>query len=267
MKRQARAGRGRDGVGRGVDQNRVAVGIGLRDRGHADGVARARPVFHDDRLSKLRRSLLEHGARHDVGRGTWCERHDGADRLARPGLRPGVADAQGNARENAQENHGAGKHQITHINLPGLGHDGYSRLNVFCNAGWRRNWKTVRLQPVDMKTDGFADLVLNRLHGRSGGNATREVWYVSRIVAFGLFDHDRVTHQRCSLRPACFKMLFKVPGATSSDGLPATVTRPGFLGCLYWRWLPRVATRNQPSASISLTTSRTFMPHHPLRTR
>src|SRR5215510_8679394 len=139
---------------------------------------------------------------------------------------------------------------------------GYSRLNVFCNAGRGRNWQTVRLQPVDMKTNGFADLVLNRLYCRSGGNATRQVWYVSRIVAFGLFNHDRITHQRWSLKPACFKMLFKVPGATSSDGLPATVTPPGFLGCLYWRWLPRVATRNQPSASISLITSRTFVPHH-----
>ena len=43
-------------------------------------------------------------------------------------------------------------------------------------------------------------------------------------------------------------MLFNVPGATSSLGLPGTVTRPGFTGCLYCRWLPRVATRNQPLA-------------------
>ena len=43
-------------------------------------------------------------------------------------------------------------------------------------------------------------------------------------------------------------MLFKVPGATSSLGFPGTVTRPGFTGCLYWRWLPRVAHRIQPSS-------------------
>src|SRR5437870_10592218 len=114
-----------------------------------------------------------------------------------------------------------------------------------------------------MKADGAADFLLNRLQGGPSGNAARQVWHVSRIVAFCLFDHDRITHQRCSLKPACFKMLFRVPGATSSDSLPATVTRPGFLGCLYCRWLPLVATRNQPSASISLITSRTFMPHHP----
>jgi hypothetical protein len=28
-------------------------------------------------------------------------------------------------------------------------------------------------------------------------------------------------------------MLFNVPGAKSSDGFPAIVTRPGFVACLY----------------------------------
>src|SRR5580700_6974017 len=58
-------------------------------------------------------------------------------------------------------------------------------------------------------------------------------------------------------------MLFRVPGAKSSDGLPATVTRPDFSGCLNCRWLPRVATRYQPSASKSLMTSRTFTLDYP----
>ena len=40
----------------------------------------------------------------------------------------------------------------------------------------------------------------------------------------------------------------RAPGAKSSLGFPGTVTRPGFAGCLNWRWLPRVATRNQPSS-------------------
>ena len=53
-------------------------------------------------------------------------------------------------------------------------------------------------------------------------------------------------------------MLLSVPGAKSCDGLPAMVTRPGFLGCLYCRWLPRVATCSQPSASINSMASRTF---------
>ena len=37
------------------------------------------------------------------------------------------------------------------------------------------------------------------------------------------------------------------------------VTLPGLVGCLYWRWLPLVATKYQPSASIILIISRTFM--------
>ena len=35
-----------------------------------------------------------------------------------------------------------------------------------------------------------------------------------------------------SRRPACFKMLLYVPGAKSSDGWPAMVTRPAFVACL-----------------------------------
>ena len=54
-------------------------------------------------------------------------------------------------------------------------------------------------------------------------------------------------------------MLFKVPGAKSSPGLPGIVTRPGFTGCLYCLWLPRVRARNQPSSSSCLRISRTFM--------
>jgi hypothetical protein len=53
-------------------------------------------------------------------------------------------------------------------------------------------------------------------------------------------------------------MLRSAPGGNSALGLPAIVTRPGFSGCLYCRWLPAVVTRYQPSASISLIISRTF---------
>src|SRR5271157_3160186 len=41
------------------------------------------------------------------------------------------------------------------------------------------------------------------------------------------------------------------------------VTRPALVGCLYCRWLPLVATKYQPSASISLTASRTFITSFP----
>src|SRR3972149_11623251 len=61
------------------------------------------------------------------------------------------------------------------------------------------------------------------------------------------------------LKPACLSTLLSVPGARSSPGWPAIVTRPGFRPCLNWRWLPLVATKNQPSCSISSMTSRIFI--------
>jgi hypothetical protein len=59
--------------------------------------------------------------------------------------------------------------------------------------------------------------------------------------------------------------LLSVPAASSCPSFPATVTRPGFLGCLYWRWLPDYATWNHPSSRSSLITSRTFMTKIPYR--
>jgi hypothetical protein len=46
-------------------------------------------------------------------------------------------------------------------------------------------------------------------------------------------------------------------GASTLGGRPATVTNPGLVGCLNCRWLERWRSRHQPSASISLITSRT----------
>jgi len=59
-------------------------------------------------------------------------------------------------------------------------------------------------------------------------------------------------------RPACFKMLFCVPRARSSLGFPGTVTRPGLDPCLYWRWLPFVATSAHPSWCSNFSISMTF---------
>ena len=54
-------------------------------------------------------------------------------------------------------------------------------------------------------------------------------------------------------------MLFSVPGARSSLDFPATVTGPGFEGCLNCLWLPRVATRTHPSSFSIRSTSPTFI--------
>lgn len=60
-------------------------------------------------------------------------------------------------------------------------------------------------------------------------------------------------------KPACFRMLFSVPGASSSFECPGTVTSPFLSACLYCRWLPRVLTIYQPARSICFTISRTFI--------
>ena len=60
-------------------------------------------------------------------------------------------------------------------------------------------------------------------------------------------------------------MLRCSPTGKSLPGLPGIVTSPGLVGCLYWRWLPRIRMRNQPSSSINLMASRVFTssPHSP----
>jgi hypothetical protein len=60
-------------------------------------------------------------------------------------------------------------------------------------------------------------------------------------------------------------MLFNVPGATSSPGFPATVTRPGFVACLNCRCEPRCRTTDHPSFSSIFTTSRIFTTRSTLR--
>src|SRR5207248_6256597 len=65
---------------------------------------------------------------------------------------------------------------------------------------------------------------------------------------------QRLESDTCSFPQSCC-----VFGAKSSLGFPAIVTRPGFVGCLNWRWLPFDFTWNQPSRSIIRTASATFV--------
>src|SRR5260370_13905504 len=109
-----------------------------------------------------------------------------------------------------------------------------------------------------MATDCVPDLRLDSLYGVPRRDAARQVRHIGRIVAFRFFDYDRVPHHRCSFRPACFKILFCVPGAKSSEGLPAMATRPDLLACLNSRWLPRVATKYHASSSTNRLASRAF---------
>ena len=54
-------------------------------------------------------------------------------------------------------------------------------------------------------------------------------------------------------------MLLSVPGASSSDSFPGTVTRPGSTGCFSCRWLPRRVTSTHPSCLRIRSICLTFM--------
>ena len=140
---------------------------------------------------------------------------------------------------------------------------GFLGVHVFRNSGGRRHGQPVGFKTVDMEADRIPNLRFDLRNRRAGRDTSWQVWYVSRVVVVGLFDHDRVPHHFRSLSPACSSTLFSVPGAISSDGLPAIVTQPSLDACLYCRCDPRVAIRNQPSFSTRRITSRTFTPDHP----
>jgi hypothetical protein len=106
-----------------------------------------------------------------------------------------------------------------------------------------------------MKRNCVLHLSLYFVAGTPGGDATRKVRRVCGEASFGLLDDNQILH---GFNPACLRMLFNVPGATSSPGLPATVTSPGLVACLNCRCDPRCRTTDQPSSSSILTTSRIF---------
>ncbi len=84
-------GRRRDGVGRRLDQQRVAVGPCAGDGGGADRAARSRLVLDDEGLAELLAELLGDHARHHVGRAAGGQRHDDVHRPVGPALRVGAA--------------------------------------------------------------------------------------------------------------------------------------------------------------------------------
>lgn len=73
-------------------------------------------------------------------------------------------------------------------------------FDVFDLAGRRRNSKPVFTHAFEMELDCFADLGFDLRDGRSGSHATWKVRYVGRVVAFGLLDHDGVTHMASLLQ-------------------------------------------------------------------
>ena len=71
-------------VGRGHDQDRVAVRRGLGGLGGADDAGRARPVLDEERLLEFLAELLGDVAADQVGGTAGAERHDHLDRVVGP---------------------------------------------------------------------------------------------------------------------------------------------------------------------------------------
>src|SRR5690606_37991313 len=108
-------------------------------------------------------------------------------------------------------------------------------VDVFDMAHRRRHGQAILAQAIEMEGDRIAHVRLGLLHRPPGGHAARKIRRIDGKTDSGPLDDDGITHGDHLLRPACFRILLHVPAAKSSAGLPATVTRPGLEGCLYWR--------------------------------
>ncbi len=136
-----------------------------------------------------------------------------------------------------------------------LGH-----VHLMCPGCRRRDWVAVFAHAFEVKLDCLADQHFDLAAGRSCRDADQG-------------DRARRPNSHCppsqrQPRTACSSLrwvasrLFEdtppIGGARSLLGRPAIVTRPGRVGCRYCRWLPRVRTQVQPSASTRRMASRTL---------
>jgi hypothetical protein len=121
---------------------------------------------------------------------------------------------------------------------------------------WFRNRQPLQAKSVKVEGNCLPHVLFYFFAGVASRNASREIWGVGGKTSLRRFDNDQVFFH--GFNPACFRILFNVPGAKSSPGLPGTVTRPSLAVCLYWWWLPRVLTITHPSCSSMRMTSRTF---------
>ena len=122
-------------------------------------------------------------------------------------------------------------------------------------GSWLRNRGIRQPQTFDVELDRIMHLSLHFLPRAASSHATRQIRRISREAGGGPLNNDQIS---AHFSPDCLRMLFCVPGARSSPGLPGTVTKPCRVACLYCRWLPRVRSRYQPPASIMRMISRTF---------
>lgn len=88
-----------------------------------------------------------------------------------------------------------------------------------------------------MKANSLSDELKHFFPRLTYSHTTREVRNMRSPARLASFNHYHVPHLDVSqpLRPACLRMAFNVPGGMSTPVFPATVTVPGFVGCLNCR--------------------------------
>src|SRR5262249_47556862 len=146
--------------------------------------------------------------------------------------------------------------------LQSSGSDDHAGIEVHVTPGLARYNRTVPgsrgldavlLHSLKMEFDGPLDPTQGLVDRLSRSHGSWQIWDRCSPITVGvLVDAHQVTklfHDLAPFRPACRLTEASVPLGISSPKLPLTVTRPGFLSCLNWRWLPRVSTWIHPSRS------------------
>lgn len=102
---------------------------------------------------------------------------------------------------------------------------------------WLWDGFSVLAKALNMQFDRLAN-ERNRFFVRlTNCHAPRKIRHIRAEGCIALLNNHDVFHGLAYFffKPACFQMLASVPTGTSTLGLPATVTVPGFVGCLNWR--------------------------------
>jgi len=122
-----------------------------------------------------------------------------------------------------------------------------------------RDRQVVFSKTYNVENDCLLHFLDGLCRGSSCCNTARKIRTIGWVIPSCFFYDNWIFHDLLSFSPACFKILFKVPFASSCPRLPAMVTRPFFTGCLNCLWLPFVETRYHPSLWIRLMASLTFI--------
>ena len=89
-----------------------------------------------------------------------------------------------------------------------------------------------------MKLDGFMNQLQHFFSCIRRSDTAGQIRHVGTETSFTFLDYNSVSQflvPPVYFKPACFRILFNVPGGTSTLGLPDTVTVPGRFGFLNWR--------------------------------